>query len=211
MEEKQVIELFEQAGAYLEDDHFVYTSGLHGSAYLNKDLLMSDPVKLLPLAQKLARKFSELTVETVVVPKGGAIALGQWVAYNLGILTNKVVRNIFAEKHAIRDYFEFRRGFDNFVTGRRVLILEDIINTGKTVKQLIELVQKKEGVIVGVGSIWNRGNLLIVNEMDSFSYHSLVNKPLQTTQANECLLCIQGVPINYQIGHGRNAMSAMTW
>lgn len=136
-------------------------------------------------------------VDVVAAPAVGAIVLGSRVAFRYG---PKVI-SIFAEND--RDSFVFKRDYGRFIKpGIKVLVVEDIITSGKTTKAMIRAVEALGGEVVGVGLLWNRGT-----EKFSVPIFACVTKVLPTFDRAECPFCRDAVPINTNVGHGEDFLN----
>lgn len=184
--------------------HFVYTSGLHGGVYLNKDALYPHTTETSILCEALAKSFKKDSVEVVVAPTIGGVILSQWVAYHLQLICKTKVLAVFAEKTKDGNSFELKRGYDELVAHKRVLVLEDIINTGGSVKKVVDLVRKTQAQVVGVGAIWNRGGISKIELSKVPKLVSLVNLKLEAWEKTECHLCKAGRSISTNLGKGTN-------
>ncbi len=194
MNQNDVIGLFEACGA-LQTGHFQYASGRHGSAYVNKDAVIAHPEILAPLCQEIAGHFASEFIEVVAAPATGGIALTQWVAHFLAQKNRPPVLAVYAEKE--NDGLVFKRKYGPLLSGKRVLLLEDIVTTGGSLEKLITAVGANAGEIVGAGLLWNRGGVEF-----SIPTFSLVNKTYPSWAPEECELCAQGIPLDSELGHG---------
>lgn len=195
------MKLLEKFGAVLTNGHFVYTSGKHGSAYINKDALYPHTTVISRLCRELAKKFSRSPVEVVVAPVVGGVILSQWVAHHLSRMKKREVLGVYAEKSA--DGFILKRGYDRLVSGKKVLVVEDILNTGGSAKKVVETVRSAGGVVIGVGALVNRGGVIAKDLGGVPKVFSLVELPLEAWEANECPLCVRQLPINTEVGKGK--------
>jgi orotate phosphoribosyltransferase len=127
--------------ALLTDDHFVYISGDHGSGWVDKDAIFVDPQRVRRLTQLLAAAVANLDAEILCGPATGGLIVAQWTAFELGLSA------VFAEHtpprslNEFRGEFGFHRGYDRLVVGRRVLVVDDVVNTGLSVRQTAAAVQ----------------------------------------------------------------------
>ena len=177
MNQKEVIELLEQAGALIRDSHLVYTSGRHGSAYVNKDAIYPHTESTSRIAGLMAKSFAAQSVEVVVGPALGGIILSQWVAYHISKLMGREILGVYSEKNA-DNQFELRRGYDKLVKGKRALIVEDVITTGGSVRNCIEAVQAAGGIPIGISALCNRGKIS-ANDLGIQKLESLVELDFQ--------------------------------
>src|SRR3989344_4086292 len=126
---KDVVEILKSIHAIVTNNHFVYTSGKHGSVYIRKDLLYPHAKITSGGCKLFAEKFKNEKVDVVVAPALGGIVLSQWTAFHLSRTKNKEVLGIFTEKDE-DDNQVFKRGYSEFVKGKNVLIVEDLVTTG---------------------------------------------------------------------------------
>lgn len=202
MNEERHLGLLVRTGAIMEEGHFVYTSGRHGSVYINKDALYPHTHTVCELAKGVALAFDDMGVEVVAGPEKGGIILAQWVAYwfqKWNVRSRPEVLAVYAEKS--EGGFVFRRGYGAHIIGKRVLIPEDILNTGGSAKKMAETVRAAGGEVVGVSAIVNRGNVG-AEELDVPLLKSLLTLPQKTYDEIVCPLCANHVPINTTLGHG---------
>ncbi|MEW6097538.1 MAG: orotate phosphoribosyltransferase [bacterium] len=180
--EGNIISLLLKTGGLLRG-HFLLSSGLHSPQYLQCALVLQYPKRAAHLAQELAKKFSKEDVEVVIGPALGGIVIAYEVARALE------TRALFAER--VEEKMQLRRGF-KINQGERVLVVEDVITTGGSVKEVIELVNKLGGVVVGVGALIDRSqgktNLGV-------PLKTLANLNIETYSKETCPLCNQGLPL----------------
>ncbi len=101
------------------------------------------------------------------------------------------------------DKFVIKRGYDKLITGKNVLVVEDVLTTGGSVRKVIEATRAIGGNVIGVGALWNRGGITSQNVANVPKLISLVNRKLDEWDEKDCPLCKQGVPININVGKGR--------
>lgn len=199
--EKEWLDCFGNLKAILTNDHFVYTSGRHGEVYVNKDAIYPHTELMSEVGKAFAEAFKNEQVEAVVAPALGGIVLTQWTGYHLSQLTNKNVLSVYAEKSTEPPGFVLKRGYDKLIENKRVLVLEDILNTGGSVKNVLTLLESLKVKVVGVAAVCNRGGLLPV-DFNVDRLFSLTNLKLETFDSTSCPLCQKGLPINTQVGKG---------
>lgn len=146
MTKQEVLEIFKKAEAYLEG-HFVLTSGYHSPHYFQKSKVFQYPEFNSALAKGIIEKFKGKKIDVVLSPAVGAIVLGNEVARQLN------VRFIFAERE--NGVMSIRRGFE-LNEGENVLVVEDIITTGGSVQEVIDMLKKYPVNITGVGYVIDR-------------------------------------------------------
>ena len=181
-DQHEIFEIFEKAKALLKG-HFLLSSGLHSDLYFEKFQVLQHPEYVEILCQKLASLFKDDKIEVVVGPTTGGIIIAYEVAKNLK------TRSIFAESGG--EGRVFKRGF-SLRQGERVLIVDDILTTGKSLNEVIDLVRKHDGEIIGIGLLLDRSG----GKVD-FGYPL---KPLAITEVknyspDECPLCKKGEPL----------------
>ncbi len=225
MTQADVRALLSALGAIIADDHIVYTSGRHGSVYVNKDFLYPHTHVLTRLCNAMAERWIKTlawsgmsySVDVVVAPAVGGVILSTWIAHSLSLLTARQVLGVYAEKHAVAvpdpenlcracftqtGEFVLNRGYDRLVANRDVLVVEDVLTTGGSVRKVVEAVRQCGGRVVGVSVLCNRGNVTAHDVGDVPHLHSLVNFSLESWPEEECPLCASGVPINTTVGKG---------
>src|SRR5690606_11938043 len=111
-----------EVGAMVDDSHIVYTSGKHGRAYVNKDALYPHTDRTAELCGLMADLVRDAGGEVVCAPALGGIVLSQWLGHHLGLPA------VYAEK--TDGGLALRRGYDGIVAGKRVIVVEDVLNTG---------------------------------------------------------------------------------
>jgi orotate phosphoribosyltransferase len=200
-----ILQVFVDLGAIIRDSHFVYTSGRHSSVYINKDALYLHSEAISMLCREMARPYFSVRVDVVVGPVLGGVVLSQWVAHHLNSQrTTGETLAIYAEKSDddADKKFMFTRGYDRYIPGQNVLIVEDILTTGGSVRQIVDLVRRHGGSVSGVSALCNRGNVQ-AGDIGDVPIHSLLELSLQTYSAEECPFCQQRIPINSELGKGR--------
>lgn len=186
---QEVLQIFRDAGAILEG-HFLLTSGRHSGTYLEKFQVLQYPTYTERLCRLIAEHFRESGIDLVAGPTTGGIILSYEVARQLGSRASGApVRGIFAESDGAGR--SFQRSF-RVEPGERVLVVDDILTTGGSIRQVIEAVRESGGVPVGVGVLVDRTGgradfglpLFACTELDIAAY-----------DASECPLCRQGTPL----------------
>lgn len=179
---REVLKLLEQTNA-LKKGHFRLTSGLHSSQYVQCALLLKEPQIAAKVCGQLADQFRASEVDIVVGPALGGIIAAYEVARSLN------VPGIFAERE--NGQMTLRRGF-SVQKGQKALVIEDVITTGGSSQEVVELLEKLGADVVGVGSIIDRSNGK--NKL-TVPYKSLIKLNIQTYEPAECPLCKQGLEI----------------
>ncbi len=188
------------ANAVLTDTHVVYTSGRHGSAYVNKDAVYPDSRRVSELCAMLADAVRDRGAEVVCGPATGGVILATWTGHHLG------VPSVYAEK-APDGGMVLKRGYDRLVAGRRVLVVEDVLHTGGSVRETVRAVERAGGRVVAVAAICNRGGVR-AEDVGAPALVALVTLALDSWPAEDCPLCRAGVPVNTDVGKGRELVAA---
>lgn len=191
MNEKEVESLLKETKAILEG-HFLLTSGLHSPLYVEKFNVLQHPEYTEKLCEEFAAYFKDKGIETVIGPATGGIILSQVTARLLG------VRSIFTERE--NGVMTFRRGF-HIEPGEKVLIVEDIVTTGGSIKEVVNAVNKLQGDIVGVGLFVDRSGGTADFGVPAEKVHPLLHLSVPTFKPDECPLCKAGVPITERGSH----------
>ena len=156
---EEIIEIFELTGALL-NGHFVLTSGRHSSTYFQCAKVLQYPEYLNLFSIMISDKFRSMKPDVVISPAIGGIVLGTAVGTELD------VRTIFAERK--KEKMVVRRGFE-IKPNEKVLIIEDVITTGGSVSEVMDLVEKSGGNLIGVGVLVDRSNGIVHLHNNQFS------------------------------------------
>ncbi|MES2994806.1 MAG: phosphoribosyltransferase [Patescibacteria group bacterium] len=194
--------LLVESGAIVED-HFVYNSGQHGRLYVNKTAGFVPVSHAKAFARAIADEFDN--VEAVVGPELGAIALMAHVAaYLLDTRPSAEVYEVMATKipGINPQEFEIARDQARFLVGKRVLLVEDILTQGINARGSVAAIQKAGGIIIGAGVLWNRGSVT-AETIGVPKLFSLIDEPLQSYDEDDCPMCRMGVPVNTELGKGK--------
>ena|SRR5215831_3135540 len=186
MTRDEVLDLFRRSGALLEG-HFRLTSGLHSSGYLQCALVLSHPEWAATLGTALADRMRGTRATVVLSPALGGVIIGHEVARALG------VRALFAERQD--GVLTLRRGF-TLSERDRVLVVEDVMTTGGSTRETMDVARAAGAHVVGAASIVNRSGAPM--KFESFvdvSVESLLDFSLPTYEPQECPLCAQGLPV----------------
>jgi orotate phosphoribosyltransferase len=181
MKADEVVERFRRTGALLEG-HFVLTSGLHSTQYLQCALVLQHPAEAEAFGRAVAERFAGQAVETVVAPAIGGIIIGWETARALG------VRSIWTEREEGR--MTLRRGF-TVRPGERVLVVEDVVTTGGSTRETCEALRAAGALVVGAASIIDRSAGRADVGVPRFALATL-DVPAVAPAA--CPLCAQGIP-----------------
>lgn len=203
MKNKTVLDILKKNHAIITDDHFVYTSDRHGSVYINKDALYPHTKAASFVGKQFAEKFKDLDIDAVVAPAIGGIILSQWTAYHLSKLNKREILGVYTEKNLEKNQV-FTRGYEKLISGKKVLVIEDLTTTGGSVKKVINSVLEHGGKIVAVGVMVNRDPENVNSESIGYPFSALSELFVKSYDEKECPLCEKKVPINTSVGHGRH-------
>ncbi len=181
-----VLALFEQTGAYLKG-HFRLTSGLHSPEYLQCALVLQHPSHAETLGRNLAGKLQELVpgkpIEMVISPAMGGVIIGHEVGRALGVPA------IFTERE--NGAMTLRRGF-HVDPGTRVVVVEDVVTTGGSTREVIELVRHAGCDVLAAGSIIDRSGGAVDLGVPRAA---LATMKVTAWPPDQCPLCAQGSPV----------------
>lgn len=182
MEKEKIVDLFRSTGA-LQHGHFRLTSGLHSAEYFQCAKVLQYPQHNELLCSEISRHFHDARVDLVIAPAIGGIMVGQEVARQLR------ARGIFAERED--KAMSLRRGFE-VKQDERVLVCEDVVTTGGSVQEVVDLVKACGGTVIGVASIVDRSREPIGFGAEFFS---LLKMEVPVYQPEACPLCRENIPI----------------
>ena len=200
---KTIFDILKETGALITDNHFVYTSGKHGSVYINKDAIYPHTGKVSKVGKLLAHQAKDINIDVVVGPMIGGIILSQWTAYHLSKSRGKEVLGVYTEKDSESSQVFGRRGYDKLVVGKNILIVEDMTTTGASVRKVVDTVKAAGGNVVTVGVMIDRSDQGMTQDIIGAPFFTLGRLTTEVFEAQDCPLCKKGVPINTKIGHGK--------
>jgi orotate phosphoribosyltransferase len=178
---EELLQIFRQTNALL-DGHFLLTSGLHSPQYFQCAKVLQYPKYLHLFAGELAKHFEYSEIELVISPAIGGVVVGTEVGRMLD------VRTIFAERE--NGVMSLRRGFE-IKKGERVLVVEDVVTTGGSVNEIIQIAKKADATLAGVGYIVDRSNGKTKFNAKTFS---VLQMDVVTYTPDTCPLCKEGSP-----------------
>jgi orotate phosphoribosyltransferase len=180
--------LFEDTGAYLHG-HFRLTSGLHSGEYLQCAKVLAHPEYAERLGRALSEKIrtltGEATIDVVVAPAMGGVIIGHEVARALG------ARSLFTERDAATNSMTLRRGFE-VTAGERAVVIEDVITTGGSTKEVVDAIVAAGAQVLAAGSIVDRSG-----GRADVGVPRVALETLETVAypPEECPLCREGMPL----------------
>lgn len=206
MNEQEVLQVLGKVGAVIADSHIVYTSGKHGTASLNKDAVYPHTAETSRLCRAIAERFVDDGVEVVIAPAIGGVILSQRTAHHLTEMNGHEVFGVYAEK-SDGDAFVIKRGYDKLIIGKNVLVVEDVLTTSGSAKKVVEATRAIGGNVVGLGVLCNRGGITSQDVADVPKLDALVNVKLDAYDEAEFPLCERNIPINTEVGKGREFLA----
>lgn len=205
----RILNILKETKAVITNSHFVYTSGKHGSVYINKDIIYTHPKKSSEVGKLFARSFKDFDIDVVAAPAIGGIIISQWTAYYLSKIKNREILGVYTEKTLNKDQV-FTRGYDLVVKGKNVLVIEDLTTTGESVKKVINSVKKSGGFVTAVGVMINRDPEKVNSKTIGAPFFSLGVFKAEAFDQNRCPLCKKNIPINITVGHGKKFLKIAT-
>jgi orotate phosphoribosyltransferase len=182
MKNNNILEIFEETNALL-NGHFLLTSGRHSNQYFQCAMVLQYPEYNTLICSLIVSHFRNSSIDAVISPAIGGIVVGQEVARQLE------KKFIFAERED--KTLALRRGFQ-IEEGKRYLVCEDVVTTGGSVFEVIDIVKNGGGIVAGVGYIVDRSNNKVQFGVTQFSTLQL---DVVSYMPDECPLCKQGIPV----------------
>lgn len=193
MRQGEILKIFQEAGALLQG-HFLLSSGLHSSQYLQCAKVLENPQAAEKLCQALAEPFKNKAIDVVIGPAMGGIILAYELARALGaraLFTERQSGLPAQHKEGQAGKMCLRRGF-NLPSSDKVLIAEDVVTTGGSVKEVIDLVNSCGAKIIAVCALVDRSG----GKIDfGVNCESLVKLEIENFSANSCPLCKKGIEL----------------
>ena len=180
--EKEILEAFEKSKALLKG-HFLLTSGRHSNIYFQCAKVLQYPEYVEMLCSLIAKNYKNSEIDTVIAPAMGGLVVGQEVARQL----NK--RFIFAEREEKK--LTLRRGF-TIDKDEKLLICEDVVTTGGSVFEVIDIVKSNNAIVAGIGFIVDRSNGKINFGYPQFSTFKM---EVLSYPPEDCPLCEEKIPV----------------
>lgn len=166
----------------LRDGHFAFSSGHHSAILVDRDRLLADPSAASHMGYAMAKHFFTAHVETVAVPSIWGAGLAQWVAYFLEPKAKVVTATPLHGKPTIAANVE------SLIRDRRVLLVDNLVRTGETMRPFRALVASLGGEIVGIGTLWSG----VDQQIGGHPIFGLLNTVYESYAADRCPLCAAG-------------------
>ncbi len=198
---QRVKQIFEQNGV-IKEGHFELRSGSHSDVYFDKAQIWPNLEATREICAMFAGSFRSKGVEVVIGPETGGAKLSQGTSRILSDALGKEIPGLSAKKDG-EGGFMFSEQEREAVRGKRVLVLEDNITTGESVRKVIDVVRDSGGEIIGVGVLCNRGDVK-PEDIGVGSMDVLVNVTASEWPKDECPPCKANIPIDITVGAGKD-------
>ena len=209
--QRKTRKILRDCGAFVDGGHFVLSGGKHADFYINKDALYVYPKKLDDICMMMAdvamHSFSDFDV--VLAPAVAGVVLGQNISYNLSMELHRDILFAYADHHSDNLHHRtIRRGYQEVIRGKKVLLVDDIASTGATLVSLAEAVTRLGGQVSGAVVICDRGQVRTLRYQTrngvacEINIAPLVELDLQTFSEKDCPFCRAGRPIDTLLGEG---------
>jgi orotate phosphoribosyltransferase len=198
-ENNDVLEFLKKHNAIVYG-HFIYTSGKHGKVYINKDALYIKPKVISELCLEMSKIVQNINFDVVCAPTIGGVILSQWIAYHSSNLKNCEILSVFSEE--VDGKRVLKRGYDKVIENKKVIVVDDVLTTGSSIKKVIDAVRSCNGIVQGSLSLVNRGNVS-ADDIGSPFLKSLLNINFESFEPEVCPLCKNNIPINRDLGKGK--------
>ena len=199
--EKIHLDILKRTGAYHANDHILLSSGHHTGEFIEKTLVTTEPSFTEGLGAVIAKHFAQWPIDVVLSTGPGALILSHCVAraHPSRPLLLYGLKGVTGGKRKVTLPSEFHRLIRE---GTKVLLVEDLVSTGSTLRLLIELVERHGAQVVGIGALWRRTKRAEVAGKPVFS---LVSRDFPTYPPDACPLCKKGTPLNDEFVKRREA------
>jgi orotate phosphoribosyltransferase len=204
--EKIHLEILKRTGAYHANDHILLPSGQHTTEYIEKTLVTTEPSFTEGLGAVIAKHFAPWPIDVVVSTGPGALILSHCVARAHPSRPTVMygTKGVSGGKRRVTLPVEFHRLIRQ---GTKVLVVEDLVSSGATVRLLTELVESLGGKIIGIGALWRRTKR---SDVDGKTVFSLVSRDFPTYAPETCPLCKKGMPLNREFVKRRDERKPST-
>jgi orotate phosphoribosyltransferase len=166
----------------LREGHFAFRSGRHSAGLLDRDLLLADPEMASHMGYALAKRFFTEHIDTVAAPSIWGAGLAQWVGYFL----EPRAKVVYATP--VNGEIEIAEHLVEHIAGKRVLLIDNLVMTGETIKQFLETMDRAGATVLGVGALWNAAGMTISDRQ----VIGLLNPLYEAYPEGDCPLCRAG-------------------
>ena len=191
MKSTEILDLLEWSGAILKG-HFLLTSGKHSNQYIEKFRLLENPIALDKICSTMADIYKDKKIDLVVSAAIGGILISGGVGRYLN------VKHIFSER--LNGEMVFKRGFD-IEKNQNILVVEDIVTTGGSINEIIDLIEKYKANIIGIVSIVDRNDK---KKIFKYPYETLLNFPVESWNEKDCPDWLKKIPVFKPGSTGKN-------
>lgn len=217
----QLMQVLEEVGAVITDNHFVLTSGKHGTAFVDWVAVLN----AAKAARATSKALAEMLVDLDFAVIAGPTHTGDKLAFSLADallnfgrevvpvyvqeITEKrrvTIDGVESEVKIVLEGRNFPRGQVAKIEGRKVLVIDDVLTTGGTIRKTLAAVREAGGIPVHVVVACNRSSLS--GEFDGLPLVELLNIPMDQWEEEDCQACIAKVPLNTEVGHGKGWLEA---
>lgn len=202
------------SGAILQGDHFVYITGQHGDGWIDKDAVFAQTNRTSKLCGLLADATRDLGSEVVCGPATGGLVVSQWTGHHLGLPSvfcdhgkEHGYDPAAASPGPLRPPFVLKRGYDRVVSGKRVLVVDDVVNSGESLREAAEAVRGAGGDVAAAAALCTRGTATAA-DCGVETLFCVTEVKVPSWPAENCDLCRRGVPVNTRYAHGADFVAA---
>jgi orotate phosphoribosyltransferase len=191
--EKIHLDILKRTGAYHANDHILLPSGQHSSEYIEKTLVTTEPSFIEGLGAVIAKHFAQWPTDVVLSTGPGALILSHCVAraHPSRPIVIYGVKGVVGGRRRVSLPAEFKRLIR---AGTKVLLVEDLVSSGSTLRLLISLVEHRGGHVVGIGCLWRRTSV----DLGGRAVFSLVSRDFPTYPPEQCPMCTKGMALNQE-------------
>lgn len=175
-----------ESGNMLREGHFSFRSGAHATALIDRDLLLADPGTASRFGYTIAKAFFTDHVDTVATPSIWGAGLAQWVGYFLEPKASVVDATLVGNDLLIAEKLT------PFIENKRVLLIDNLVLSGKTMARFLHLIRELNAVPVGIATLWSAGQ----EEIGGLPVTSLLNAIFPSHLPAQCPACAEGLPVH---------------
>ena len=179
----------------IHEGHFVYASGKHGSRYIDKMSLLQDDFQVNKICREIAERFRHDRIDVVIGPERGGAIMQKHVARYLTLKTGRYTSGLPVHKDLSGTKFAIDPEHVPSVRGRNVLIVDDIVTTGGSLRSVVEAVTAVNGIVAGIGAICNRTGVEKKDVGNPPKFIAIAYLHLDSWNKDECPLCQLRIPI----------------
>lgn len=174
-----------ERGSMLREGHFAFRSGMHATALIDRDLLLADPGTASRFGYTIAKSFFTDHVDTIATPSIWGAGLAQWIGYFLEPKASVVDANVMGNDLFIAEKLV------PLVQGKRVLLADNMVLSGKTMTNFLKILRDLEAVPVGIATVWSA----LQTEIGGIPITSVLNAIYPAYAPDDCPACAEGLPV----------------